>query len=96
MSNEHAKDFTVAGHIYINADADVCFNRIHKRSRNGEENIPLDYLTNCSVYHDNMLDKHNEECVCLDQHILDGNVDIYENKNQIKNWINEIDNFIRK
>ena len=91
-----SEEFPVNKVVYVKTTPDKCYQRIGKRSRNGEENIPLDYLTNCSVYHDNMLDKHNEECVCLDQHILDGNVDIYENKNQIKNWINEIDNFIRK
>ena len=44
MANEHAKDFNVAGHIYINADADVCFKRIHKRSIDGEAGIELSYL----------------------------------------------------
>jgi hypothetical protein len=42
-----------------------------------------------------MLDKENQECVCHDQLILDGNVDIYENKNQVNEWINEIDKFTR-
>ena len=91
-----SEEFPVNKVVYVKTTPEKCYQRIGKRSRNGEENIPLDYLTNCSVYHDNMLDKYNEECVCLDQHILDGNIDIYENKNQIKNWINEIDNFIRK
>ena len=40
-----------------------------------------------------MLNKENSECVCLDQLILDRNIDIYENKNQFNDWINQIDNF---
>ena len=41
-----------------------------------------------------MLDSSSAECVCKDQLVLDGNIDIYENKNQIEEWIQEIDEFI--
>lgn len=88
-------EFPVNKVVYVKTSPDKCYQRIVKRSRTGEENIPLDYLTSCSNYHDNMLDKENIECVCLDQLILDGNVDIYENKNQVNEWINEIDKFTR-
>jgi deoxyadenosine/deoxycytidine kinase len=88
-------EFPVNKVVYVKTSPDKCYQRIVKRSRTGEENIPLDYLTSCSIYHDNMLDKENQECVCLDQLILDGNVDIYENKNQVNEWINEIENFTR-
>jgi hypothetical protein len=43
-----------------------------------------------------MLDKLSGECVCNDQLILDGNIDIYENEKQIEEWIREIDEFIKK
>ena len=88
-------EFPVNKVVYVKTTPDKCYERIVKRSRTGEENIPLEYLTSCSIYHDNMLDKQNEECVCLDQLVLDGNVDIYENKNQVNEWINEIDKFAR-
>jgi deoxyadenosine/deoxycytidine kinase len=88
-------EFPVNKVVYVKTSPDKCYQRIVKRSRTGEENIPLEYLTSCSNYHDNMLDKENQECVCLDQLILDGNVDIYENKNQVNEWINEIDKFTR-
>ena len=88
-------EFPVNKVVYVKTSPDKCYQRIVKRSRTGEENIPLDYLASCSNYHDNMLDKQNQECVCLDQLILDGNVDIYENKNQVNEWINEIDKFTR-
>ena len=80
--------------MYVKTTPEKCYQRIGKRSRNGEENIPLDYLTNCSVYHDNMLDKYNEECVCLDQLILNGNTDIYENSLELANWIERVNTFI--
>ena len=88
-------EFPVNKVVYVKTSPDKCYQRIVKRSRTGEENIPLEYLTSCSIYHDNMLDKENQECVCLDQLILDGNVDIYENENQVNEWINEIEKFTR-
>ena len=68
---------------------------INKRNRDGESNIPLEYLTNCSLYHDSMFNTFTTENICNDQLILDGNIDIYENKNQVELWIDEIDKFIK-
>jgi deoxyadenosine/deoxycytidine kinase len=87
-------EFPVHKVIYVKASPDKCYERIVKRSREGEENIPLDYLTACSLYHDNMLDKSASNCVCNEQLILDGNIDIYENKTQVDEWIQEIEQYI--
>jgi deoxyadenosine/deoxycytidine kinase len=72
-----------------------CHSRILKRSRDGEANIPLEYLTNCSTYHDVMLAEFTHLSICSEQLILDGNIDIYENKDQVKKWICDIDSFIK-
>ena len=90
-----SEEFPVHKVVYVKTEPEKCYQRIVKRSRTGEENIPLDYLTSCSDYHNNMLNKNLEECVCLDQLVLDGNIDIYENKKQIEEWIDEIDKFTR-
>ena len=87
-------EFPVHKVIYVKASPGKCYERIMKRSREGEENIPLEYLTACSLYHDNMLDKSASNCVCNEQLILDGNIDIYENKTQVDNWIQEIEHYI--
>jgi hypothetical protein len=42
-----------------------------------------------------MLDTASSECVCGDQLILNGNVDIYEDKQHLDNWISDIDAFIK-
>jgi deoxyadenosine/deoxycytidine kinase len=89
-----SSEFPVHKVIYVKADPEKCYERIAKRSREGEENIPLEYLTACSLYHDNMLDKSTNSCVCNEQLILDGNIDIYENKTQVKKWIQEIEQYI--
>lgn len=60
LSHEHAKDNHVSGHIYINADADKCFERINKRSRSGEGVIELSYLKKCKDYHDNWLGNYTK------------------------------------
>ena len=87
-------EFPVHKVIYVKAAPEKCYARIAKRSREGEENIPLEYLTACSLYHDNMLDKSTSTCVCNEQLILDGNIDIYENKTQVDEWIQEIERYI--
>jgi deoxyadenosine/deoxycytidine kinase len=89
-----AEEFPVHKTVYVKTTPEKCHFRILKRSREGESNIPLEYLDNCSKYHDNMLDTTSVDCVCKDQLILDGNIDIYENVNQVDKWIQEIDKFI--
>ena len=89
-----ADDFPVNKVIYVNTEPEICHQRIVKRSRTGESNIPLDYLQNCHKYHTNMLDTNSVDCICKDQLILNGNIDIYENKEQLELWIEQINTFI--
>jgi deoxyadenosine/deoxycytidine kinase len=88
-------DFPIPKVIYVKTSPERCHLRILKRCRDGESNIPLEYLTTCGYYHDKMLEYFEEEKICNDQLILDGNIDIYENKDQLNKWINEIDEFIK-
>lgn len=89
-----SEEFPVHKIVYVKTAPEKCFERIVRRSRTGEENIPLEYLKSCDNYHDNMLNKDSIDCVCNNQLVLDGNVDIYENSFQVKEWIYQIDNFI--
>ena len=91
-----SEEFPVHKVVYVKTSPEKCHNRIIKRSREGESNIPLEYLDSCCKYHDAMLDTSLTDCVCSDQLILDGDIDIYENKEQVKKWISEIDEFIKK
>ena len=91
-----SEEFPVHKIVYVKTCPEKCYSRVHKRSRDGEENIPLDYLINCSKYHNDMLDMSSSECICNNQIVLDGNIDIYENKKQIENWISDIDKFIKQ
>ena len=89
-----ASEFPINKIIYVNTDPEICNKRIIKRSRNGENNIPLEYLINCHKYHTDMLDTINEGCICKDQLMLDGNTDIYENTEKLNEWIEQIEEFM--
>jgi deoxyadenosine/deoxycytidine kinase len=92
--NTFADDFPVSKVIYVNTEPEICHQRILKRSRTGESNIPLEYLQNCHKYHTDMLDVSLTDCVCKEQLVLNGNIDIYENKEQLSEWIEKINTFI--
>ena len=92
--NTFAEEFPINKIIYVRADPETCHERIATRHRDGEDNIPITYLKSCSEYHDNMLDKTNNECVCKEQLILNGNHNIYENDNILQEWITSIKKFI--
>jgi deoxyguanosine kinase len=94
--NTFADEFSVNKIIYVKTDPKICHQRIASRDRDGEGNIPIEYLKSCSDYHDNMLDKSSAECICKEQLILNGNNDIYENEDILKQWIYSIQKFIYK
>ena len=89
------KDYPIAGIIYVKTDPEICHDRIAKRSRVGESNIPLDYLVSCDTYHDDMLDIE-KQLVSKNQLVLNGNVDIFYSKDTLNNWIKSIKEFIGK
>ena len=90
------EEFPVHKVVYVKTLPEICHERITNRSREGEENIPLEYLTSCYKYHEDMMTFFSTNNVALDkQLILDGNVDIYQNKNQMEDWILMIKWFIR-
>ena len=49
--NTYKEKYKTSGIIFINADAEICYERVNKRNRTGEESVTLDYLTKCEKYH---------------------------------------------
>ena len=90
--DEFAKDFPINYSIYVKTDPDKCYERVHKRARDGEEVIPLSYLYECHDYHEEFLDE--EKGIKTSKLILNGNVDIYENDKILEEWITQINNFL--
>jgi deoxyadenosine/deoxycytidine kinase len=89
-----SEEFPVHKIVYVKTEPEKCFQRISIRGREGESNIPLVYLESCDTYHNEMLDTSSENCVCSKQLVLNGNIDIYENNSQLKEWMSNIDAFI--
>lgn len=86
--DEFARICNIDTIIYVNTNPIICYNRIHKRSREGEELIPLEYLESCHKYHDEFLT--NEDFNSSTKLYLDGNIDIYENNDTLYEWLNKI------
>jgi deoxyadenosine/deoxycytidine kinase len=49
---EFSDEVELDGIVYIDADAEICKQRVEKRSRQGEDGIALEYLQKCKKYHD--------------------------------------------
>lgn len=80
-----SKDFTDPIKIYIKTTPEICYERILKRSRSGEQNICKEYLTRCHDAHDEWLENSNI--------IFDGNID--NEKNDIyKTWLKKINEYL--
>ena len=91
--DEFAKDFPINYSVYVNTEPFNCYDRIHKRSRVGEEVIPLSYLQECHTYHEEFLDDSSE--IKTKKLVLNGNVDIYENDSILDDWLEQINEFVR-
>jgi deoxyadenosine/deoxycytidine kinase len=91
-----SEEFPVHRVIYVKTLPEICYQRISSRSREGEENISLDYLTSCYKYHEDMMSFFSNNIVSSDkQLILDGNINIYQNTHQMEDWIFAVNWFIR-
>jgi hypothetical protein len=54
----------------------------------------LDYLQDCHKYHEAMLDRETADCVCTNQLVLNGNVDIFETAEALEEMISSVRGFI--
>ena len=76
-------------YIYIKALPTVSYNRVIKRQRKGE-NIPLEYLQKCHMYHEKWLQTSlNKTC------IIDTNHNIEDKPEILKKWLDRIAKFIK-
>ena len=78
--------FPKIDYIYIKTTPETANLRIIKRKRSGEI-IPLEYLQKCSDYHDTWLKDENKL-------VIDGNIDLQTNSDILKEWLENVDQFI--
>jgi deoxyadenosine/deoxycytidine kinase len=90
---EYEGQFHIDGIVYVRAVPDVCFDRVCKRSREGENNIQLDYLKKCHEYHEKWLRTTTIPC-----RTLDVNAKLCFEKldeaSLMHVWINEVNTFL--
>ena len=84
---EFIRDIPISGIIYLKTSTKICFQRVEKRSRTGEEDIPIEYLENCNNYHNKWLLFESIPLI-----ILNGNNDF--SANFPKTWLNILKTFI--
>lgn len=89
---EFASDYPISNIVYVQTSPENCHKRIHKRARDGESIIPLDYLNKCHEYHEEYVKNTKLQITNL---TLNGNIDIYENENMVSEWIKQIETTIR-
>ena len=85
--DEFTEEFPLKGIIYLNTNPKICYERVQKRSRTGEETIALSYLEMCSKYHNDWI--KDEKCKIL-EFMGDGN----ESIDITSEWLKSIDTFI--
>jgi thymidylate kinase len=86
--DEFISEIPISKIIYVKTDPEIAHQRVIIRNRTGEQ-IPIEYLTRCHNYHENWLEKQDYEMITLN-----GNINIYENPEELTSWINSIKNFI--
>ena len=78
--------------VYLNTYANVCYDRVKKRSREGEESVSLDYLEKCKKYHEDWL------CDTENILIIDANEDVTYDCDDIDDkgnkWLDKIKQYI--
>jgi len=85
-------EFPIAKIIYVKTSPEISHYRIIKRSRQGEDIIPLEYLDNCDAYHENMLNVMENPIL-----VLNGNININleeKDNNEMERWFQQINDFI--
>lgn len=92
--NEYKNDFKLNGLVYIHAEEDVCYKRVHKRNRIGEESVPLEYLKKCKEYHQDWLVNKNNILVINANYDVNYDEENPEDKGMF--WIKLIKNYIDK
>lgn len=79
----------LSGVIYIQCSPQICSERIKKRSREGEDTIPLDYLEKIHNKHEEWLNKAGNS----NNLIIDNTIPIDKDRivNRITNWIEKLE-----
>ena len=85
------------GFIYLQATPEVCFERMRKRNRSGEESVQMDYVQQIHDWHEKLLiDKQDipENLQQVPVLVLDCNQDFVENPDRMQVFANQVRDFL--
>jgi deoxyadenosine/deoxycytidine kinase len=85
---EFISDVPIGAIVYIKASPETCLERVNIRAREGE-NIPLDYLKECSKYHDEWIDSES-----VPKLVINADIDLKNNPEANLGVLEQIDAFI--
>lgn len=85
--DEFVKEYTLSGIFYVKTEPKKCHERVNIRNREGE-NIPIEYLESCNLYHENWLLNTNKKVITLN-----GNIEFINNIPT--EWIDKIEAMIK-
>lgn len=90
------QEYPISKIIYVKTNPEICHYRISKRSRQGENVIPLDYLDNCDAYHEKMMLSEAFGTI-TPKLVLNGNKDLKfdeKDKGELDLWLHQIHSFL--
>ena len=80
--------------IYLKVDYNICDQRIKKRNRLGESNIPLEYLKNIEDYHNKWLSEEKTKGIEVLE--IDASINYLENEKELERVFESIINYVQK
>ncbi len=91
LFHSFSKGLIVDRVIYVKTPPQICSERILKRLRVGEDNIPSSYLETCHEYHENMI--YGSPKISSKIHEIDGSQEA--TPESLKKWIDDIKIFLQ-
>jgi deoxyadenosine/deoxycytidine kinase len=91
--SEYEGELNIDGMIYVEAEPNICYQRVAKRSRDGENNIELEYLQKCHLFHTNWIRNTTTKLIKLD---VNDNIGSYESQVIMRNWLYTAESFLRQ
>ncbi|MFA6263845.1 MAG: deoxynucleoside kinase [Candidatus Babeliales bacterium] len=87
------------GFIYLRATPEICFDRIKRRHRQGEDHMSFEYLTHIGEWHEKFLIEkkgiaHN--LVTIPVLVLDAQFDLAANPERFKDYVQKVREFITR
>ena len=88
--DEFIDDIPDFHYVYVKTTSDVAHARVNKRSRQGEGNIPIEYLEKCHDYHNKWMATIPSEKILY----LQGNIDTDKYPDEREKWFGMVFQYI--